>query len=260
MLEGDEVMQQDANIETEETSAASETSPQEITEVSAEESSQQTAATQSVPFHEDPKVQDYIERQIAKRASQYEKQLADIQKQFQEQPKPQQAPKKAHPFVEALSSIDPKYGEWAGSVEQLREELQQFKSWQQAEQSKNLVNQYNTQIDSLHTELKTAPELKEFIKEQLDARAMRDPQFGLNDVPKTYRELHEKYTKLLEGAKRSATAQYVQDKTKDSSAPTSQPKGKPATKQKAPQFKDREEALASIVRKAVNASKAESDI
>jgi hypothetical protein len=259
MLEG-EGIQQDAN--TEESSAASETSPQENqTEVTANETSgQKTQAPEAKPFHEDPRIQDYIQRQVAREASQYERRMTELQRQFQEQTQARQ-PKQTNPFVEKLREIDPKYAEYIESLEARASKVEQLEQRLSGFDQKEIIKEYESTVGRLHGEHKVPKELQDDIKERLDAFAMRNPHIGLKDLPEAYKQIADARMKWLDGIKRAERASYVTDKTKDSRAPTSQPRGTAATPGKSREVHtDREAMLASVVKRALKTSKAESDI
>jgi len=254
--EGEEVTQQDANEA--DTSEPQISSPEETNSTSAAERvSQNSQSEKQLPFHEHPRFKELIEEKktYAEQLQQMQKQMQEMSQRYQQQAEP----KKSHPFVERLKEIDPAYGEWAGGLDGLKEQLAEMKAWKDEQGRQTVVREYESSVEKLHTEHKVPKELQELYKEQLDARAYKDPNFGLKDVPAAYKQLHEKYSKFLDATKRAERASYVVDKSKDSSAPSSQSKGAPAGKAKAPQFKDREEAYAAIVKQATTRSKADND-
>lgn len=252
--------QQDAN--SGESSAAPETSTENQPEVTASESpdSSSQPAQQSRPFHEDPKIQEFIQRQVAKQASAYEERMQQLQQRFEEMGKEKQ-PSKAHPFVQKLKEIDPTYGEWAESQEKLAEKLAQFEQWQQEQQRGAVIQQYESGVQKLHAEYKVSPDLQEIYREAIDAAAMKNPKLGLKDLPDVYKQVHDRFSKLLDSTKRAERASYVVDKSKDANAPTSQSKGVPTVNNgKRGSHSDKESAYAAIVKNALKGSKAASDI
>jgi hypothetical protein len=257
MFEGEEVIQQDAN--SEDSSVASQTSTESATnEVTAADSSsnqRQPAAESQMPFHEHPRFKEII----SDRNSLKEK-LEAMEARFQQmESQKQQAPQKEHPFVSRLKEIDPSYGEWAGGVEQFKKELEEMKAWKQEQSRQALVTEYNSSIDKLHNENKVPETLRARIKKEIDYRAMTNPKLGLKDLPSIYKEVFEEETKFVEGLKRSERASYVTDKSKDARAPQTQTKGATPGQKPKQQSMDREERYASIVQKALKASKAGSD-
>jgi hypothetical protein len=254
MLEGDEVIQQDANIGGD-SSDAPQTSPDSANEVAAESSTQSRQPVSEPPFHEHPRFKELIsERNTLK------EQFEAMQNQFREmQSQKQQAPEKKHPFVAKLSEIDPAYGEWAGNVDQLKKDLEEMRTWKQEQSRQALVNEYNSSIEKLHGENKVPETLRDRIKEKIDYLAMTNPKLGIKDLPNIYKDILEKENKFLEGIKRTERASYVTDKSKDARAPQTQTKGAPAGQKAKQPLMDREAMFASIVKKSVSGSKAGND-
>lgn len=256
MLEGDVVNQEDANFESEGPSSLPEPSAQEQTP-SAESDGGGRQSEPQVPFHEHPRFKELIEER-----RQYASQLAQMQQQMEElraRATPKEEPK-SHPFVQKLSEIDPTYGEWANSVEGLKEKLQQFESWQQDQQQKAIVKEYESTVERLNTEGKVSPEIAALIKETLDARALSGQIKSLKDVPAVYKEVSERFTKLFESQKREQLKNYVQDKSKDAKVPMTGKGKAPTPPKKTEGRQDRESLYSSIVKAALTQTGAEGDI
>jgi len=221
----------------------------------------------NIPFHKHPRWQEVMEKarvaeersaQYQSQLEQYQSKMTEMERRFQQfsTPKPE-----VNPFVAKLREIDPKYGEWAESIEgrasqaeTLAQELQQMKY-------ERLIERYESSVDKLHNEHKTAPEVRELIKDQLDAMAQSN-RIGMKDLPQVYKSLADKYGKMFENLKRSTTANYVQDKAKDGASPASQPKGKaaPVRNNKGQFTGDRETDLANLAKRAVRISRGEGDL
>jgi hypothetical protein len=257
---GDENTQQDAFIE--EPSAPQTSDSQTSAPAPAPESESQAA--KSVPFHEDPRVQEYVERQVRKQSEAYEQRFAEMQRQYQEVQSRIPSPEKAKdPFLAKLAEIDPAYAKSledvytkASSVEELRQEMQELKR-------ERIVNEYNSTVSKLTAESKLPPEVQELVRENLDSLAKSGAIRSMQDVPVAYKQLADKYSKLVDGIKRSTTASYVTDKSKDAAAPTSQPKGKTVPRNDKGQFAatgDWETDKAAIVARALKRNKAASEI
>lgn len=262
MLEGDENVQQDAN-EVQESSAPETASPetQASEQVTAPEPSSAPAEPKSVPFHEDPRVQEYLERQIKKNTETYEQRMQEMQRQVQAlQPKAE--PKQAHEFVQQLKQINPKWAEYIESLESKAGQVEQLTSRINSWEQKNTLSTYESTMAKMHAEFKTPDDLKERIKREIEFDAMRNPKLGISDLPGLYKQKFEDYSKWLDGIKRAERAAYVSDKSKDSKAPPTQPKGKVPARNDKGQFQnmDREEMMASVVKSALNKARAESDI
>ncbi len=258
MIEGNEIAQQDAN-ETEESSAPQDNNQatEQQTQVSANDGETDKSQAQ-LPFHEHPRFKELIEerKSYASQIQEMRQQYQDLQRQIQSQ-KPKED--NTHAFVKKLGEIDPAYGEWASNLEKKAAGFEEFQSWKQDQESKALVSSYESSIDKLHTEHKVPEDLKAVYKDLLDSVAIKNPNFGVKDVPEAYKKIHERFSGLLETTKRAERASYLKDKTKDASAPAAQSKGKPAGHKPA-QSMDREAVLGNIVKSALAASKAESDL
>jgi hypothetical protein len=262
MLEGQEDIQQDANS-GESSDAPQTSSPEANTEVTASEQREtDTQSAQQKPFHEDPRIQEYIERQVARQASAYEERMEELQREMREQFQQRNQPKKvAHPLIEKFREIDPAYAEYLEGLESKASKVEQLEQRLSGMDQKEIVKEYENTLGRLHGENKVSPEMQDRIKERIDLAVTRNQKLGLRDIPNLYKEALEKETKFIDAIKRAERASYVTDKSKDARVPTSQPKGAPASGAgKKPVHTDREAALASIVKSALHRSKAESDI
>lgn len=257
MFEGDEIIQQD--VTTEDSSAPQESSAQESNSAEPVEGSSQE---QQVPFHQDPRIQDYLERQLSRQTEAYQRQISEMEQRLQstfESKLPKQE-KQANEFVQRLREINPAYAEYIEQLEQRANKVESVESRLARYEHQTVVQQYESTVDRLHGEMKTSPEVKDFIKEQLDAMAVAG-RINMEQVPSAYKALHDKYSKLLDGVKRAERASYVQAKTQDSSSPTSQPKGKTPGRDEKGRFSgNRENDLAALAARAVKMAKAGNEI
>lgn len=255
-----EVSQMDANA-SEESSL-----PQESSNSEQLESANETVESQKqpeVPFHEHPRFKELIEykKQSEERLANYERQMQQVQSQYQEALKAREPAKQKHPFLENIAKVDPAFGEYfeslesrAAKAEALEQRIQQFETKQFQERAVNTVN-------SLHEQNKVSPELRDFYNAQLIAAESQGRIRGIDDIQKVYREVHEGISKVLEARDRTTRASYVTDKSKDASNPTSQPKGKAPARNERGQFTgDREHDMALIAKRALKISKAETDL
>lgn len=261
-FEGEDI-QQDANLG--ESSDAPQTSTENQPEVTASEHSASTpkAESQSRPFHEDPAIQDYIQRQVAKQASEFEKRMAELSKRYesQSQARQPQQPKAVHPLIEKFREIDPRYAEYLEGLEAKAAKAEELDQKFAAREQADIRTQFENQLAKLHGENKVPEEMQKRIRREIVALAQENPELGLNDLPRVYKEVLEENNKWIDSIKRSERASYVTDKTKDAKAPTSQPKGKPAVSNGTkPAHTDRESMMASVVKSALKRSRAESDI
>lgn len=259
MLEGQEDIQQD--VSSGESSEAPQTSTPETSQVPAEASTQETQPVQErKPFNEDPQIQDFIQRQVAKQTQRYEQQLAEFQRRFEQSSKPAEQPKR-HKFVEKLAEIDPEYASYIEGLEQRAAKAEQLeKRFGQMDQQQ-VVKEYESAVERMHAENKVPEELKARIKRELDFRAMTNPNLGLRDLPNVYKEVLEDHTKWIDSIKRAERSSYVADKSKDARAPSTQPKGAPAVrKEQATPAKDIEDVYSRVVKRVMDTRKAGSEI
>lgn len=259
-----EILQQDA--QTPESSAPEQTadSSNQNTDTSSESVAQ---AHDNTPFHKHPRWQEMMEKaraaeernsQYQSQLEQYQRKMAELENRFQSfaAPKPE-----VNPFVSKLKEIDPKYGEWAETIESRATKAEQLEQELQQMRYERLVEKYESSVGRLHDEHKTPAEVRDLIKSQLDAEALSG-RVSMKDLPSHYKQLSERYGKLIENVKRAERESYVKAKTTDAKAPVSQPKGAPApARNNKGQFTgDRETDLANIAKRAIRIAKGEGDI
>lgn len=172
------------------------------------------------------------------------------------------AEKQPHDFVQNLKNIKPEWAQYfdqleakASKVDELMERVQSF-------ERNNIQSQYERALEQQHSLHKTPDDLKDRIRREVEFEAMRNPKLGLQDLPAVYKQKLDDYTKWVDSIKRSTTASYVQDKSKDVKVPPSQPKGKAPSRSDKGQFtfKNEEDFKASVVASALKRSRAGSDI
>jgi uncharacterized phage infection (PIP) family protein YhgE len=260
MSQYDEVEnQQDAN--TPEPSAPESSSDE--TQKQQTSASDEGEGAKQVPFHEHPRFKELIEerRQYAEKQTAYERQLESLQRSLQEvQTRNKPAPQE-DPLLSRLKGIDPEFGKWAEQQSQAAKEMAEFRAWRQQTEQQATVREYESTVGKLHSDNKVPDELKGLYDRALKAEFMANPNLGMKDVPQVYKTLHAELSKVLEGRDRATRASYVSDKSKDSLAPNTQPKGKPASSKGKSEFTgDRETDLAMLAKRAHKLVKAESDI
>jgi hypothetical protein len=252
MLEGEETQE----VNTAESSEPQSSQPEAN---QASDSTNEKTTSQSVPYE---RFQEVIaaKNEIANQVKAYEQRMAEMERRFSEQQKTPQAPQKTvHPFVAKLREIDPGYAEYIESLESRVSKIDSLEQDSQASKLERLRSDYESTVERLHGANKVPEAVRPLIKEMLDGMALRGDLKDVKGVEAAYKKQAERFTSLLETTKRETTKSYVTDKSKDSSAPTSQPKGGRASP-KEPAYKDKEEAFASIVKSALTKSKAERDI
>jgi predicted nuclease with TOPRIM domain len=251
MFENDDI-QQDAIAESSTATESSETNNTNTSSQDASASAQQ--ATKEVPFHEHPRFKELIEERnsFKSQMESYSSKMSELERSYKELLQKSQEPKKADPFVSKLSEIDPNYGKWAENVTNSTQEVAQLKAQLQEIQRQAIVKEYETGVERLHSDNKVPDALKPLYKQQLDAIAMSNPNLSMKDLPKVYKDIHDRFSKIFDDMKRSERASYVSEKKKDSSAPTSINKGKAASGRGVPETStDKETNLSLIAKRAL---------
>lgn len=227
----EEIEQSNSDAQTE---VSSEPQNQAVESSQAAPQEQQDTKTQdNTPFHEHPRFKELIEEKNA-----YRKEIDDLKRQMQQfsqkSASTQQEEKDA--LIERLKSIDPEFGERFAQLNGASRELQELKAWKQSMEAQSVRDRAIASINSMHTEHKVPQELQSLYQDAIEAEARRNPQMGLQDLPKVYKSIHERFSKYLDTVKRSDRESYVKDKAQDAKAPTPQSKGKtvPSTTRKAP--------------------------
>lgn len=237
----------------EQTQTESQAQPEKV---AAEQSEQQ----KFVPYERFQElVHDRQERD--NRLKEYEGRMSQMEKQFQsELARINQPTKEVNPFVAKLREIDPKYAEYIEGLEGRTSKVDSLEKELQALRNESLRSQYTSMVGNLHESNKVPEALRPFIQESLDARVMSGQVASLKEVNEAYKAEFEKFAKLLEATKRETTKSYAAEKTKDSSTPASQPKGKAAGGKDVKASGSREDQLSQIAKLAVQKARAERDI
>lgn len=231
-MEDNEIEQSNS---TESTEAAVE--PQETEQESKPEASQEASKQEdSTPFHQHPR---WIEReeQWKERFSQQEEATkAALQRleQLEKQSTPQSQAKE-DALISRLKGIDPEFG---GRIEQMWNKLSKIDDYS-AKFEQLEAKERNAWVDNtfknLCTENKLSPDMAKRYERELIAVYRQNPQMSTQELPKVFKQVHEDYTKFVEGIRRSDRESYVAAKKTESNIPASATKGKPvsATQSKA---------------------------
>lgn len=261
-----EILQQDESIP--ESSAPEQTTDSQNQPAdTSQERVAQTQTDDNVPFHKHPRWQEMMERsriaeerntQYQQQMEQYQRQSAEMERRFQALSQPQ---KQANPFVEKLKEIDPRYGEWAESMETRAAKAEQLENTLKQMQYESLVAKYESSVDRLHNDNKTSPEVRELVKSRLDAMAQAG-HVNLQNLQQVYKAEVDRYNKVLDQVRRSERESYTKAKATDSQAPAATPKGAPVPSRNTKgQFTgDREKDLAAITKRVMRLQKGESDL
>lgn len=207
-------------------------------------------------------------QEIIQQKNESSKQFEELSKRYRElEGKFNEFSKKPEPqtedsFVQALKGINP---EWAKSYQEvlglkgLKKELEELKSWKSmSEQERNRSLAVST-LEKLQTEHKVDKFWHDNYIARLKDIDSRSP-LSLDQLPSVYKKIHDEAMSYLEGQKRNALGQYTTAKKADASIPAAKKGEAPkAAPKKFEYSKDREEAMAQVVKRALDQSKAHRD-
>lgn len=216
----------------------------------------------TTPFHEHPRFKELVEQkneaikyrqEIESRYKALEQQLNSFK---ESQPKPAT---ETDALLADLKKVDPRLANLlesqikaAETSKTVQARLEQFEKQSQESAQRQTLSTAVGKINSLHESNKVSDFGKQFIDAKLDL-AYRNRQLDASDlkaVENAYNESYKAIKAFEDSLKRDVTKSYVQDKTKDSSVPTSVPKGtqaKPAQKA-LPTFKNKDDLKAAVVK------------
>lgn len=226
---------------------ASESAPQQ----EAEGQQAQAKETNDVPFHEHPRFKELVSQK-----NQYADEIKQLQRQIAELGKPKESPKE-DPLLARLKGIDPEFGARIEQLSATQQELQELRAWKQQMETERVREQAVRSIGEMHESNKVPSELRPMYEAMIEQKARANPNLGLKDLPSVYKEIHDSFSKYLEGTKRQVTESYVKGKKQDASLPASTSKGKAVDPGKAFQFsKNPEEARAQLISRVRQLSRA----
>lgn len=225
----------------------------------------------TTPFHEHPRFKELVEQknEALKRYQDMESRYKTIEQQISSlkessQPK---GPTEFDQLILDLKKIDPRLAsaleaqaKSAKSSEALQARLDAFEKQSQESARSQQVQTAVAKINQMHESNKASPEIKQFINDKLDLMYMQG-KLSLQNLDQVYKEQYDTIKKYEDSLTRSIRESYVKDKKKDSSVPTSQPKGAPAkAATKKPGFsKDPETARAQVVSRYLKQAAANRD-
>lgn len=232
------------------------------------ETEPQAAPPENVPFHEDPKVQEYVQRQIQKQMDEqkayYDQQLQlrDTQiKQFSQTQRPIEAkPAPYSELVQQLKGHNPEFGNWVEQQSQLAEQVKQIHEQQLNQRFEQTRTQAYSEVARLHTQYEVPDELKSVYEAQVEKLAFANPNITMNDLPKVYEKVHENMKSMIETIRRHERESYVKDKTKDAKIPTNK-RGEPVSPGQKPKWStDPDTRRNELVARVLKTSREENDI
>lgn len=243
---------------------SSEPAAEVSTSAEQEQSQQSDTPTQEkqAPFNNHPRFKELIDQknEYANQVKQMQAQYAEMERRFKalESHRQPAQPKAEDPLIARLKGIDPEFGSEFGN---LKETLQQFQTWQKAQDNERVRSQAYGTIDRLHEENKVAPEWRDIYKEQIEAAVLRNPKLELEDLPNLYKDVHAKFSKQIDDIRRAERESYVAAKKTDAKMPNSISKGKAVTPGGEPQWsKDPTEARAQLIKRVLKMSKASDSV
>lgn len=251
-------------------SGVSESPSPEVTSAPSTDSSQTTHqhnASESqpkpdtqTPFHEHPRFKELVEQknQFAEQSRKMEAQLAEMQRQLQAS-KPAPA-KPADPMLERLKGIDPEFAAYMEKLSGTQAELQGLREWKQQLESDRIRTEAISTVNKLHSENKVPKELQDVYNTMIESRIVKMPNARIDDIPKVFKEVHEMYSKIIDGVKRSERESYLTGKKQDAAIPAPT-KGKPVTPSgKFEWSKNPDEARSQMVKRIMKMSKASNEV
>jgi exonuclease VII small subunit len=213
-----------------------------------------------IPFHEHPRFKEVINQknEFSQRLQEAEKRFQELSSRF-ESSKPKEATPESK-LLERLKGIDPEFGSWAEQQHAMKQQLEQkltaMEQWKSSLESSQQMSQVTSSLEKLHTENNVPADLRDFYEAQLERAAKANPNLTLQDLPKVYKEIHDRHSKYMESVKRDVLASYTQSKSKDAAIPSAS-KGN-TQKPGNPKFeysKDPSEARSQIVKNALKGLK-----
>ena len=167
-----------------------------------------------------PRFREVIEQKnsFAKKIAEMERSHADVLAKLQALQQPQ-APKAEDALLKQLQEANPEFAsrfkqlmDRMQSVDSIESEIKAFKQQQSVQAAQN-------QFQSLLTEHKVPAEYAEIYDAMIRAEGAKNPKLSVQDLPDVFRSVHDRYSKIIDGVKRSVTESYVQSKTKDAKTP-----------------------------------------
>jgi len=228
MTDNEEMYESDVNTES---SSDTEEQTEQLTDSSQESVSQEAAPEpkqKEIPFHEHPRFQELVSEK-----NQYKSEIQALAKRLQDMESKSAAnvqPKKDE-LMERLQGIDPVFAERFGKlneVDQLKQELQEFKQWREQASQQQVQTQIQSTKDKFYAD-NSVPEERRSIYEALVAQqAASDPSLKITDLPKVMKAVHDNIGKMFQNVERSTTKNFVDSKRAQASKPATQSRGIPA--------------------------------
>lgn len=222
-----------------------------------------TSAEDNVPFHKHPRFQELIQERnsMKEQNAAFAKRLQEMEERLAKQHQP--APQKDE-LMERLKGIDPAFAERfgkIGEVDQLKQELAEFKQWREEAQAAQLRSQVQSSKDKFYTENNIPEERRSIYEALVQAEASKNPALKVSDLPNVLKKVHEGLGKMFQNVERTTTKNFVDGKKNEAAKPASLPKGAPAQAKRAEQSSlSRAEILAQMRDEVLAEARANKDI
>lgn len=259
----DEILESDVSNEQQEVSSEPSESSSEVSQET--EQLQQDTQSQARPFHEDPRIQDFIQRQTEKQLEsvrqQYDQQFQQLRSQYEQLSKSTQTEKQRDELIERLKGIDPEFGSRFEELNSLKEQVAEFKRWQSEQAQQQTYQQAVNEVNRLHAENEVPDELKSVYNSMIQDIASKNPNLTVNDLPKVYKQVHDQFANIVNTIRRHERESYVKEKQPVAKAPSAQPKGQPVNQSKKAEWsKDPYEARQQLINRTLKLAREENDV
>lgn len=219
--EGTEIESTESDVSSEPSSEAQDSS----------QAAPQAAAPkeETLPFHEHPRWKEVMEERNSERqrAQALEQRLADMDRRYQELSKPKSDKpdfkEVSSKMQERLKGIDP---EFQAYMQMLEQQAMSATDKLTAFEEKQLVTSLTSKFEDLAAKNSLSPALKDLYFAKMDAEYRAGRLNSMDALEKTFKAIHEPYSRQQEELKRAAIEEYTKAKKADANKPTGQPKGK----------------------------------
>lgn len=221
----------------------------------------QAAETQQkeVPFHEHPRWKQVMDERNAERerAKTLERQVADMQKQFQQSRVPESQDK----VYERLNGIDPEFANYVKEIKEQASIAKQLQDELASMRTEQFTQTARSEFAALNAKNAISPELSKIYEQQLEAAYARGEFKDINGLKEVYKNVHDTFTKILGERDRVAIEKYTTSKKSDASKPSPQPRGKSTAGSNKMEFsKDPAESRQQLISSIVKQTRAGSDL
>lgn len=258
--------QQDVNVEVQESSPEPVSAQPQETEQQPKEEAK--SPEPQLPFHEHPRFKELIEQknQYSEQLRNQELQMARLQAQLEMLNRSKEPQKPSEPeILRELEQVHPEFAKlmretygYKNELESTKKALEEIRSWRAQQEQTSLKSQFENTVSKLADEYKVPEKIRDRVRALAEAEIIRSGA-NMQDVPKIYKAQAEQITQFLAEYDREIRSSYVSNKAKDSASPATA-KGAPASPPQQKYSANKEEALAQVVKQALQAKRAASGI